>query len=153
MNTAETSTKSSLAKLPTVGLSRRLFAIFYDTLLLLALLLVATAVGTIFTDGEATDPGNPLMTTWLFFVSFFYFAWPWFNTGQTLGMKTWRIRLERIDGKPLTLWHILLRFLSAIPSIGLGGVGLWWMLFNKDKLALHDIFSETRLVDIKQIKS
>ena len=151
MSTAETTTKSHSEKLPAVGLARRLFAMFYDSLLLIALLLIAAAVGTIFTDGEATDPGNPLMTTWLFFVSFFYFAWPWLNTGQTLGMKTWRIRLERIDGKPVTLWHILLRFLSAIPSIGLGGIGLLWMLFNNDKLALHDIFSETRLVDIKNL--
>ena len=60
--------------LPNVGLSRRLFAMFYDSLLLLALLLCAAAVGTIFTEGEATAPGNPLMTAWLFFVSFFYFA-------------------------------------------------------------------------------
>ncbi|HIJ23938.1 MAG: RDD family protein [Gammaproteobacteria bacterium] len=139
--------------LPNVGLLRRLFAIFYDSLLLLALLFVAAALGTLFTDGEATDPGNPLMSTWLFFVSFFYFAWPWMNTGQTLGMKTWRIRLERIDGKPLTLWHLLLRFITAIPSIGIAGLGLLWMLIDKDQLALHDKFSETRLVDIKQIKT
>ncbi len=138
--------------LPNVGLLRRLFAIFYDALLLLALLMVATAIGLTFTGGEATDPNNPLMTTWLFFVTFFYFAWPWMNTGQTLGMKTWRIRLERIDGKPLTLWHVLLRFISAIPSIGIGGLGLFYMLINKDKLALHDKFSETRMVDIKQLK-
>lgn len=137
---------------PNVSLHRRLFAMFYDTLLLLALLMVATAIGLTFTDGEATNPGNPLMTTWLFFVSFFYFAWPWMNTGQTLGMKTWRIRLERIDGKPLTLWHVLLRFISAIPSIGVGGLGLFYMLMDEDNLALHDKFSETRLLDIKQQK-
>jgi uncharacterized RDD family membrane protein YckC len=141
----------SLNDLPNVGLSRRIFAILYDSLLLLALLMVATAIGTIFTDGEATSPGNPFMATWLFFVAFFYFAWPWLNTGQTLGMKTWRILLLRIDGKPLTLWHILLRFLTAIPSVGLG-VGLLWILINKDRLALHDIFSETRLADIKNLK-
>ncbi|MBT6880249.1 MAG: RDD family protein, partial [Gammaproteobacteria bacterium] len=60
--------------------------------------------------------------------------------------------LERIDGKPLTLWHVLLRFISAIPAVGLGGAGLLYMLLDKDNLALHDKFSETRMVDIKQIK-
>lgn len=139
--------------LPNVGLLRRLAAMFYDSILLLALLFFAAAVGTLFTDGEATDPGNPLMTTWLFFVSFFYFAWPWMNTGQTLGMKTWRIHLQRIDGKPLTLWHVLLRFISAIPSIGIGGLGLLYMLLDEENLALHDKFSETRMVDIKSIKA
>ncbi len=138
--------------LPNVGLLRRLSAMFYDSLLLLALLMVATFIGLLFTGGEATEPGNPLMTTWLFLVAFFYFAWPWMNTGQTLGMKTWRIRLERIDGKPLTLWHVLLRFISAIPSIGVGGLGLLYMLIDDNKLALHDKFSETRLVDIKPQK-
>ncbi len=139
--------------LPNAGLLRRLAAMFYDTILLLALLFFAAAVGTIFTSGEATEPGNPLMTTWLFLVSFFYFAWPWMNTGQTLGMKTWRIRLERIDGKPLTLWHVLLRFISAIPSLLLAGVGLLYMLFDPNQLALHDKFSETRMVDIKSLKT
>ncbi len=152
MSTAQPNKKPQPNPHPNVGLLRRLFAMFYDSILLLALLFFAAAIGTLFTDGEATNPGNPLMTTWLFFVSFFYFAWPWMNTGQTLGMKTWRIRLERADGKPLTLWHILLRFIVAIPSIGIGGLGLFYMLIDEDKLALHDKFSETRLVDLKQQK-
>ncbi|MBT7307393.1 MAG: RDD family protein [Gammaproteobacteria bacterium] len=151
MSTAQPPTNLQLS-LPAVGLMRRLFAMFYDGLLLLALLMVATAIGLTFTEGEATDAGNPLMTTWLFLVSFFYFAWPWLNTGQTLGMKTWRMQLVRIDGKPLTLWHLMLRFLSAIPSIGLGGIGLLWMLYDPNHLALHDKFSETRLVDLKSLK-
>ncbi len=141
-------TSPTASQRPTTGLLRRLFALFYDTLLLLALLMTATAIGLLFTGGEATRPGNPIMASWLFLVAFFYFAWSWINTGQTLGMKSWRIRLERIDGKTLTLWHLLLRFLSAIPAIGLGGLGLFWMIIDRDHLALHDRFSETRLVDL-----
>ena len=39
------------------GLPRRLAGMFYDTLLLLALLMAATALFLLLTGGEAVDPG------------------------------------------------------------------------------------------------
>jgi uncharacterized RDD family membrane protein YckC len=140
---APISTQDSSAK--PVGVFRRLGAMFYDSLLLLAMWFMGMAIALLFSHGEAIV-GNPLVTTWLFLIAFAYFAFPWMRGGQTLGMKTWRFRLVRIDGKPLTLWHVLLRFLSAIPSIGLAGIGLWWAWSHPQRLALHDRFSETKLV-------
>ena len=45
------------------GLLRRLAALFYDSLLLLALWFVATAVLLPFTGGDAVAPNNPLLPT------------------------------------------------------------------------------------------
>ena len=98
------------------GLLRRLAALFYDGMLLTAIMFIATAALLPFTGGEAVPTGDPLYKTYLFFIAFFYFAWHWVRGGHTLGMRAWKLRLYRADGGPLTWWHALLRFLLALPS-------------------------------------
>lgn len=130
------------------GLFRRLAALFYDSLLLLATLFIATALVLLFSDGEASRPNNPLYSMYLLFISFFFYAWFWMHGGQTLGMRSWRLQLRGIQGKPVTWWHLLLRFMVAIPSAALFGLGYLWMLVDKDKLTWHDRYSETCVVQL-----
>lgn len=80
------------------GLIRRLAAILYDSLLLIALLFVATAIVTL-------PFGNPSGTMLLFFQFFIFEIIPlifftgfWARGGQTLGMRAWRLKLIRMDG-------------------------------------------------------
>jgi uncharacterized RDD family membrane protein YckC len=61
-------------------------------------------------------------------------------------MRAWRLQLQRLDGGPITIWQALLRFMVAIPSLALAGLGLLWMLVDKDRLAVHDRISESRIV-------
>lgn len=98
------------------GLLRRLAAILYDTFLLLAVLIIATGLALLFTHGKAIHHNNPIFTTYLFLVCFFFFAWFWTHGGQTLGMRAWRIRLQLRSGRPIGLWHALLRFLTGLPA-------------------------------------
>jgi len=105
------------------NLLRRFAAMSYDGLLLLALMIFATMPVTLFTGGEATRSGNPFVTTWLFMVSFLFFAWLWTHGGQTLGMRAWKIRLQQNDGRSISLWQALLRFITGLPAwitLGLG---------------------------------
>ncbi len=107
------------------ALSRRLAAVFYDSLLLTGLLLAATAlalgmVATIL-GSEAVMQHNPLtgspfFSTYLLLVCFFFYGGFWVHGGQTLGMRAWRLRLQRRDGRGVGWWQALLRFLSG---------GLW----------------------------
>ena len=84
--------------------------------------------------------------SFLFLVCFSFYAWFWLHGGQTLGMRAWRLRLQRPDGQPITLWQALLRFMAAIPSLAFAGLGLLWMLVDKDKMAIHDRISESVIV-------
>ena len=102
-------------KLTNFLLFRRIAAMSYDGLLLIAILFVATAIATVLTGGESITAGNPLFTTYLFFICFTFFAWFWTHGGQTLGMRAWKIRLQRFDGSSITLWQSLLRFITGIP--------------------------------------
>ena len=90
---------------------------------------------------------NPLLSTILLFVVFFFFAHFWGKNGQTLGMQAWRLRVRSSDtGKSITLIQSLLRFMVAIPAIGLAGLGVFWMLIDKDNKPWHARYSQTAVV-------
>ena len=129
---------------PTPGFLVRLASMLYDSILLFGVLWLASAVAS---------PLHPeagwrrtLFQVFLLAVIFGYYAFFWVKGGQTLAMKTWRIRLITVQGRPLTLRRALARFALALPSIGCAGLGLLWALMDKDRQFLHDRLAGTRLV-------
>jgi uncharacterized RDD family membrane protein YckC len=130
---------------PPAGLFYRLVAMFYDALLLFSALLIATALALLATKGTL-HYHNPFFRTFLFLICFSFYTWFWLHGGQTLGMRAWRLQLQRLDGGPISIWQALLRFMVAIPSLALAGLGLLWMLVDKDRLAVHDRISESMIV-------
>ncbi len=136
-------TDSSLTR---CGLPRRLAAILYDTMLLLAVLFIATALVMPLTGGEAVGANDPFLSTYLIGVAFLFFGGFWTHGGQTLGMRAWRIRLQTREGQAITWRHAGLRFLVAIVSWGVAGLGFLWALFDREGLTWHDRASGTVLV-------
>jgi len=135
------------SELPPPGFRRRLGAMFYDTLLLLALLMMLSYPYVWLTGGD--KPGLIVKTLYQFYllaICFFYYAGFWVRGGQTLGLRTWRMKLVTKDGGPIT-WSIALRrFAYAWISLLCLGLGFLWIMYNRDKLAWHDRWSETRLI-------
>lgn len=127
------------------GLLRRLAALVYDALLLFAVLFAATVPAVIVTGGEAVGPNHPAFTAYLLAVSYLYFGWCWTRSGQTLGMRAWRMRVRTREGEPLGWGRSLVRFTAAIVSIGAAGIGLLWVAFDRERLSLHDRLSATAL--------
>ena len=125
---------------------QRLFAILYDSLLLLALMFLATLPFIAIRAGEPVDPGYlPYQLTligviWLFFVGF------WTTSGQTLGMQSWRLRVEDENGNKPGIATASVRFFAAILSWLPLGLGFLWQLWDKDRLTWHDRISGTRLI-------
>ncbi len=135
------------------SLGRRLGALLYDSLLLFGLLMLAVAALIIPYDLIATRPypqAEPLyrllMQLYLAAVIVGFYVYFWTQGGQTLGMRTWRLRVVRDDGGPLSLADALRRFAWATLSLLPAGLGLWWCLFDRERLAWHDRRSRTRLV-------
>jgi uncharacterized RDD family membrane protein YckC len=119
---------------------------FYDGLLLFSVLFFAGLVTLLFTHGQAIEPGNPLFTAYLLGVSAIYFAWPWVRSGQTLGMRAWRLRVQQRDGSPVTWRQALTRFFAAILSWLPAGLGFLWQLVDREHMSWHDRLSGTTLV-------
>ncbi len=131
------------------SLFRRLAALFYDTLLLMALWFVAVALVLPLNHGQAFAPHNPLLTTYLFFVAFLFYAWFWMHGGQTMGMRAWKLQLRSLRPGPPSVWQLMLRFLVAIPAAALFGLGYLWILFDRRRLSWHDRYSETTIVQLQ----
>jgi uncharacterized RDD family membrane protein YckC len=132
------------------GLGRRLAALLYDSLLLLALWFIAVAIVLPLNRGEAFAPHNPLLTTYLLFISFCFYGWFWMHGGQTLGMRAWRLQLRNLRPGPMSWWQVLLRFLVAVPCGALFGLGYLWILVDRKHLSWHDRLSETTVVQLQE---
>jgi uncharacterized RDD family membrane protein YckC len=120
----------------------------YDGLLVFALLLVATFPFVGLTGGVIMPATRIILQIYLLFVCATYFVWFWLHGGQTLPMKTWKIRLLTRTGKPAGLGQGILRFLTALVGIACAGFGLLWALWDRDRQFLHDRISGTRLVQL-----
>ena len=124
---------------------RHMAIIMYDGLLLLASLFLATAVVLPLNSGEAFSSSQYLFPLYIFSVSFAYYGWFWTHSGQTLGMKTWKVKILTHDGQPVTWGLAFQRFLIAIFSLGIFGLGFLWKLVDKKQFTWHDRLSKTAL--------
>jgi uncharacterized RDD family membrane protein YckC len=128
------------------GLLRRLAALGYDALLLAAVWLVLAAIVVGAREQRAVEAGTwwwqlcLAAATWLFFAGF------WTRAGQTLGMRAWKLKLERDDGGRITLARATLRFAAAWLSALPAGAGYWWAWLDPERRTWHDRLSRTRVV-------
>ncbi|MGV6808591.1 MAG: RDD family protein [bacterium] len=131
---------------------RRLGIAFYDVLLSVSFVLVVASITQIIifaiNGGDAAEikPNSPLsyfFFVYYLFLGFVFFGWFWAHGGQTLGMRAWKVKVANIDGSALNWQQAFTRYaLMVIFSI----IGLLWVLFDKERLALHDRFSKTQLI-------
>lgn len=127
------------------GLGRRLLAMLYDNLLVLALLMLATLPFIALRAGEAVEAGNALYRLTMLAIVYLFYVIFWAGYGRTLGMQSWRVRIETLDGGKPGVAAASLRFFAAMLSFAPAGLGFWWQLWDRDRLAWHDRLSKTRL--------
>jgi len=134
------------AAAPYASVLRRIAAIFYDSILLAGILFVATAALLALNEGEAFKPGNPFYTSALVVITATFFIWFWTHGGQTLGMRAWKIRLERADGNPCDTRTALTHWIVGVSLGSLLGIGWWFALIDRKGRALQDVLCRTRVV-------
>ena len=135
------------AGLRAARLSRRLASGLYEALIVLALVFIATLPFS-YLFGDATHGWKRhLLQAWVLAVTAAYFAWFWTRGGQTLPMKTWRLRLVAADGGPVAVPRALRRFVLALLGFAALGLGFLWAFVDRDRQFLHDRLSRTLLVD------
>lgn len=125
---------------------RHLAAIFYDAILLLAILFFATALILPLNSGEAYRSNQIFFPLYLFFTGFIFFGWFWTHGGQTLGLRCWKIKVTSAANQPITWKKAFIRYITAIFSWSCLGMGFLWVFFNSERLTWHDILSDTQLV-------
>jgi len=141
----------------TPGLLRRFAAMVYDSLLIMSISIlygaIVTGINVAINGAPATGEritwgifGVVVFIGWLLTIGIF-FCYFWHKTGQTLGMKTWRMKMVNSDdlncpGYP----QCIIRCLCAPLSIAFLGIGYWLMYANPERQTLHDKLSNTRVL-------
>ena len=154
---------------PHPSLARRLAAMAYESLIVAAILLVASLAFMGATTSRLEGPARHLFQAYLFLVLGLYFVWCWRRGGQTLPMKAWKLRVVGRDGAPLDAPRAVLRYVLAALALGASAVAaavLWrepgtrlawlalapgaltvlWSLVDAERQFLHDRLAGTKLV-------
>jgi uncharacterized RDD family membrane protein YckC len=148
---------------------RRLIALVYDLVAVLAIVMVVGLACQLATRGQLITTGPQVHIAWWYqplqaIVVAAYFVVSWLRGGQTLGMRPWRIRVTDRYGAPLVLRQALLRALVAAlpllllllaPVFGLkpalwavaGGWVAWFAvaLVGPRRRAVHDLAAGTEI--------
>jgi uncharacterized RDD family membrane protein YckC len=134
-----------------VGFGRRAAALVYDAFLLAALLMIFTAGALPFTHGAAIIPANAGAWAYVYRLGLVlviagYYVLNWLRSGQTLGMRAWRIRAVTARGGALHWRQAILRACFGLLAWAPAALGVLWLYLDPGHLALHDRFSKTRIV-------
>ncbi|WP_306714284.1 RDD family protein [Burkholderia dolosa] len=160
--------ESAIVSAPSVR--RRLAAMLYEAVLLFGVAFFAALAFSVAMQQRNGLVHHNLLAAWIALVVGAYFVWFWTHGGQTLPMKTWRLRLESTSGRPLTAGHALVRYalgwlwflppLALHPLLGLSvpvtlGVAAAWIVvwaaaarLHAGRQFPHDRLARTRIVAI-----
>lgn len=134
---------------------KKLIAWVYDLLGAIAIFILALFVGYILIyvislpwadNGESVSlslSGNPFWSIYLIACVQYYYVWCWVKGGQTVGMRTWNLKVCNEDGSLLSWKQAYLRSFYS-----LAGISLLWSLFDKQSRGLHDIMSNSCVVQL-----
>lgn len=157
------------AQQPTPGVVRKLAAIVYELLLVTAIVLFGGLIFDVLTQSRHALMYREARYLWFMVLLGIYFVWCWHLGGQTLAMKTWRLRLVDLGGGKPPLRKLIVRYLLVWPVALLGGMAvigvflpdprqaLWWPAviaalalvwswFDPQKQMPHDRLLGLRLV-------
>lgn len=118
--------------LPRVGLKERLLASLLDWLLLAMLL------------GSIHGGGN----RWKVVAALAYFAGFWIWRQTTLGGIILRLKVARLDGRPVDPATAIVRALGSVFAILALGLGYFWSAWDSEKQGWHDKIAGTVVVKV-----
>ena len=103
---------------------KKLGAVFYDGLILTSLLLLFSLIAVSFNHGQAIPPHTLWYQLLLLAVVFFYSFGLLCSSGQTMGMKTWRLKLVDEQGQPPSFSQLVKRLILMLPAFLVGSCTL-----------------------------
>lgn len=128
---------------PAVDLGPRLAAGLFDFVFLAALALAMSYLR----GGMVTAAGRSLAFGFASGLGMLALVGSWVVWGATPGQRMVGLQVcDDVGKSPLTLWRALRRLVGFSITIATLGLGFVSLVFHREKLALHDLISATRVV-------
>lgn len=164
---------NSKSPVETPSLKRRLICLVYEAFLVTAVVMLGLLIFLLVAHLFKVDAKGPVVfygrTIVLFVVAGVYFVHCWTDSGHTLAMKTWRIKLVKVGYAKVPVKAAVLRYVFAwgwllpavvvcfvlglrgkaeVASVVAIGIVAWGLtaFLNKDRQFLHDKLAGTRLI-------
>lgn len=140
----------------------------YESMLLFAVLFISDWLFSTLLQQRHALHLRHAGQAWLFLVLSLYFVWFWTHGGQTLAMKTWKVKLVTNDGQSVNTGRAVARYLLAwlwvLPGLGIASftgakawglvlipganILLWSMtaFLDPQRQFLHDRIAGTKIV-------
>ena len=139
------------------GPVRRIGALVYDTLLVIAIWLLA-ALPVVAVYQHSTDtalqigvgPAGIAYLAYIVGLTIGYYVLCIRTQGCTVGMRAWRLALVSLDAQRIPTGRALVRGIAAAIAWLPAGLGVWWQYLDPDGLGWHDRLSGTRVVILKR---
>jgi len=134
-----------------VSFAKRLLIIIYESVLLFAIYMLAGIPATIMFQ-VTPEQTIKFIIYWLYILAvfFLYFGYCWTRSGQTLAMKAWRCKVSNVDGSNINWSQAFIRYLLAMVSWIVFGLGFLVSLFRKDRSTFHDLLSKSYLYKLEK---
>ena len=154
-------------ELITPSIPRRMACWLYEGMLLFGVMFIAAYLFSALSQTRNAMDNRHALQAFLFVIFGIYFTWFWAK-GQTLAMKTWRIRIVDKAGHAVTQQRALLRYVlswiwflpplaivapmdvraSESAVLAIGWIVIWALLsrFHPQGQFWHDAWAGTRLV-------
>jgi uncharacterized RDD family membrane protein YckC len=168
----DAATAAAATGVATPTIRRRLAALVYESVLLFGIVFIAGYLFSTLTQQRNGLTHHNLLAGWIAMVVGVYFVWCWTRGGQTLPMKTWRLKLVTVQGGvPPTPARALCRYLAAwlwfLPPLALhpllhlsvpitlGVTAAWFALWaaaarlDRTRQFPHDRLAGTRIVLVR----
>ena len=151
------------AEFPRAGFWRRFASLVYDTLAIIAFAMLTVVLylfaiqGLISLDVIALNGAEDvsariqdslllsgIRSSLLVLVGLVFFGYFWTKSGQTIGMRAWRLKVQTHQGNLISWPQAIIRSISAL--LGLGNLVV--LVDFKNKKALQDYLSKTEVVTL-----
>lgn len=152
------------ANFPRATFLRRFGAMVYDTLIAVGILVFAVILGFIaflilIETGLISNYGYNIASDALLAVPLYkgiwqlyltvtlasFYAYFWSRGGQTLGMRTWRLKIQHPNGQNISMITAYARVVWSLL-----GIGNLFILLSSDKLALQDRITHSEVVQLSK---
>ncbi len=147
----------------TPRLRRRLASLVYESILLFGVAFIAAYLFLALTQSKypIPSPMRHLFQSYMFAVIGIYFVWCWRHGGQTLPMKTWKMRVTDQAGSTVSLarawWRYTMIWVTLLPALLLYSFGykwglavlplpLLWAVIDPGRQFLYDRLARTAII-------
>ncbi|NOU51569.1 RDD family protein [Pseudoalteromonas sp. JBTF-M23] len=150
-----------MSQFPSAGFFRRFASLIYDGLVVIAFAMLTTVIYLLIIQGfisagiltigahpdvSAYIQASPTLYTiravLLVLVAILFYAYFWTKSGQTIGMRAWRLKVQTHSGELLPWSTALSRSICALCGLG----NLFVLVDFKKKRALQDLLCKTEVI-------